>query len=192
MREENKDTTKKSNQFLLFDDLPMQTKAKAIIKDIEWVDLSDICKQLHYKVPKPGVYRLYKTGHVHFWGNLDPDLFGGCDYPFIQNMETGKILSYLLYGNYPIARFVIEETGFSGVGLLHRIVACAFIENDDYQNKDQVNHINHNPCDYRVHNLEWISRKDNNVGAIRNKSVSLEDKYYETIGRIKQKMRYAN
>lgn len=188
MQEENTDTIKKNNQFLLFDDLPMQTKAKAIIKDVEWVDLSDVCKQLGYTVPKPGVYRLYKTGHTHFWGHLDQDLFGGCDYPFIQNMETGKILSYQLYGNYPQARYVIEETNESGSSLFHRMIACAFIENDDPENKDQVNHINHNPCDYRVHNLEWISRKENNIGARKIKSVSLENKYYDHIGRIKQKM----
>jgi len=42
---------------------------------------------------------------------------------------------------------------------IHRIVAKAFLPN--MGNKPCVNHINNNPLDNRVGNLEWVSHKEN-------------------------------
>lgn len=41
----------------------------------------------------------------------------------------------------------------------HRIVAEAFIPNDD--NKLEINHKNHNKLDSSINNLEWVSRQEN-------------------------------
>ena len=43
--------------------------------------------------------------------------------------------------------------------LIHRLVAIAFIDNPN--NYPQVHHINHNPQDNRVENLQWVTGKQN-------------------------------
>ena len=50
--------------------------------------------------------------------------------------------------------------------LVHRLVAAAFIQNDDPEHKKYVNHINGNPECNLVINLEWCNAYDNNMHAI--------------------------
>lgn len=44
---------------------------------------------------------------------------------------------------------------------IHRLVANAFIENDDPENKTTVNHIDGNRANNCVENLEWMTYSDN-------------------------------
>ena len=36
-----------------------------------------------------------------------------------------------------------------------------FIYNDDPYNKCYVDHVNHNPHDYRIENLQWVTNSEN-------------------------------
>ena len=55
---------------------------------------------------------------------------------------------------------------------IHRIVATAFIPNPN--NYKEVNHLNENPSDNSVANLEWCSRKHNvNYGARTTKTMKM-------------------
>lgn len=51
--------------------------------------------------------------------------------------------------------------------LLHRIVASAFCENPDPENKKWVNHIDGNKLNNSANNLEWVTRSENELHSTR-------------------------
>lgn len=55
---------------------------------------------------------------------------------------------------------------------VHRLVALAFVPNDDPVNKVTVNHKNEDKCDNRAENLEWLSHQDNTNYGTRNEKAS--------------------
>ena len=57
--------------------------------------------------------------------------------------------------------------------LVHRLVALAFIPNPDPINKIQVNHIDGNPENNRVDNLEWSTRCENMQHAFDHNLVTI-------------------
>lgn len=72
---------------------------------------------------------------------------------FISNSGYERVQVYL--NRYKNNRRVAKK--FS----IHRLVAEYYIENDDPDNKNQVNHIDGNKLNNYYTNLEWVSQSDN-------------------------------
>lgn len=58
-------------------------------------------------------------------------------------------------------RVYLSKNGKMKQFILHRLVAIAFISN--LENKEQVNHKDGNKQNNFVHNLEWVTRKENEL-----------------------------
>ena len=55
--------------------------------------------------------------------------------------------------------------------LVHRLVALAFIKNDDPEVKDTIDHIDGNTRNNSVDNLQWLSQRDNTVKGFKTRPV---------------------
>mgnify|MGYP002515423827 CR=1 FL=1 len=61
---------------------------------------------------------------------------------------------------YYIARLT-DKTGVSRSLNLHKLIAVVFIKNDDPLNKTEVNHLDLNPLNNAIDNLEWCTKEHN-------------------------------
>jgi len=83
----------------------------------------------------------------------------------IKSMRDGRIIKPLI-NKVGYAQFHIIGTKPRKNGLVHRFVASAFYGKPK-DNRNCVNHINSNPSDNTVENLEWCTYKENSQHAVK-------------------------
>ncbi|MGL6185646.1 MAG: hypothetical protein ACRC1T_09740 [Clostridium chrysemydis] len=127
--------------------------------------------------------------------------------------DSGNVYSLKKDGSMYLLKQKIDKYGYCSVGLMvkggkkiflvHRLVAMAFIKNDNPNVKTTVNHIDNVKTNNHVSNLEWMSVADNNryrfkcgynVDGIKNRSITDEDAikilrlfYFDNVERIEIK-----
>lgn len=90
--------------------------------------------------------------------------------------SNGKYHYYTptLRGGYPMYWTVrLRKNGRQYTRRVHRLMALAFIPNDNPDIKVTIDHLNGNPHDNRLENLQWKSQKRNNHNRDRKHNMSL-------------------
>ena len=81
------------------------------------------------------------------------------NYGNLKNKDTQKILQPSIKSGY-LCISLTDNNGIRKAVTIHRLVALNFIPN--VENKETVNHINHNRLDNNIKNLEWMTNTEQN------------------------------
>lgn len=101
----------------------------------------------------------------------------------VIGLKSGKELMPMKNRGY--LRVKLYKNAQPKMYLIHRLVASAFIPND--QDKEQVNHKDGNKSNNNVSNLEWVTQSENQIHAYVNGLNSPEHANMVTRKRIEQK-----
>lgn len=104
-----------------------------------------------------------------------PDCYEISNLGNLKNIVTGKILSTSgLRSGYKSFRFTAKDKTEQN-NKIHRLVALAFIPNDDPKKKF-VNHIDGDKLNNKVTNLEWVTPSENVQHAIDTKLIKVTER----------------
>jgi len=117
-------------------------------------------------------YWIFETGGYHPLKGLPdvPEMYNKDIWPMIVSVtkKTQFVkqvpnvgFAGVLYPRISLSRKQIKKDNISKS--FHRVVAEAFIPNPN--NLPVVNHINKNKLDFRIENLEWVTKEDNAEGS---------------------------
>jgi len=136
------------------------------ITKIDPVDIWDPIEK-RYPIKEKGIlkgeYTLYKTGFTDDIYVDDGNIFCG-----IKTIR-GKILGqHMHHDGYMRVTLTMNDENGRRVDRLkyswHRLIALAFIKNDDPKRKTSVHHKNKKKDDNRLSNLEWVTPSENAKG----------------------------
>lgn len=89
-------------------------------------------------------------------------------YDYIKNRPIkGRIIKIHINKDSKRPFVVLYKKGIRKNAYLHRLLAEHFIPNPD--NKPEINHIDGNPLNFALSNLEWSTRKENEEHAVINR-----------------------
>lgn len=91
----------------------------------------------------------------------------------VTQITSEKLMKPQKIGNY--VGVYLYKGDERSTKLIHRLVAQAFIPNPE--NKEEVNHIDGNPLNNKVSNLEWVTSSENTQHALLNKLINYRKVY---------------
>lgn len=121
---------------------------------------------LEYWKPIPGYDDLYHASYSGKIRRMAAHIYG----TGVSNYSNGRafLKEHILMPLGKTDKYFKVKLSLNGSTkqyTIHRLIATAFINNDD--NKSDVNHKNGNKKDNSVSNLEWCTRSENHKHAIR-------------------------
>nr|URM62348.1 DNA directed RNA polymerase subunit 2 [Mimivirus sp.] len=92
------------------------------------------------------------------------------NYGLVRRSSDKKIIKRNIKSGYPSFMYTNLENNKKSLKSIkiHKMVAKLFVENDDPENNNVVNHINGDKLDCRSINLEWTTNQGNSQHAIDN------------------------
>ena len=169
------------DQLYLFDE---HNPFNTIVKNVDYVDLHTLPydpqrkkyspTDLQYNALPKGKYFLFKTGGINYSYKERGKIF-----PYIQNQESGKILSVAPTRTdlYPkITLHIINRKEKNILARMHRLIGLAFLENKNLYNGQEwvVGHKDDDVFNYHIDNLMWVTQQQNSRGTTKEKSINTQ------------------
>tara|TARA_R110000751_G_scaffold212869_1_gene316406 strand:- start:279 stop:776 length:498 start_codon:yes stop_codon:yes gene_type:complete len=139
---------------------------KQIILEREKVDMSTLrtlkTRTNAFDLLPKDTYFIHKTGGINpFKKDLGPI------FPFVQHCN-GRILNQVRLTNgkdAPYPHLIIKMGKINFKCFMHKITGLAFLQNDDWERKFIIDHLDDDIFNYLPHNLEWTTIGINNKRA---------------------------
>lgn len=187
----SRDTVIKNNEDVLLVNIPFITQNEYMIKDKEWIKyyaLYNLYFPQEYKsyiktiVFKPARFKNKKEAKLSKFPFFKKPveitykdkvyrLLARCPFYAISadgsiiNVVTKKVCSSYLSKEYGyVSVYITDPLLNANISMaIHKLVALAWVNNDDYITKNVVDHIDNNKLNNNANNLQWLSESDNQI-----------------------------